>query len=44
MILFNLIIYNKLTLFSENNIRLDGIRLKISLALDRIMYSSCGLY
>lgn len=44
MILPNLIIYNKLTLFYKNNNILDKTGLEISLVLDRIIYSSCRLY
>lgn len=44
MILPNLIIYNKLTLFSKNNIGPNRIGLEISLKLDKMIYSSYRLY
>lgn len=44
MIFSNLIIYNKLILFSENNIRPDEIRLEINLGLNRMMYSDYKLH
>lgn len=33
-------LYNQLILFNKNNIRLDKIELKISLKLDKMIYSS----
>lgn len=38
MILLNLIIYNKLIFFNENNIKLDKIKSKIRLVFNRIIY------
>lgn len=35
MIYFSEIIYNKLILFSKNNIKLNNIKLKIKLKLDK---------
>lgn len=44
MIISTLIIYNKLILFSGNNIGPNRIGLKISLKFDRIIYLSYRLY
>lgn len=44
MIFLNLIIYNKLILFSKNNIRSNETESEISLILNKIIYLNCELY